>query len=363
MDRLQQVEKMWNICFPEVGKQWICNYLNKCVDPDDILTVQDSETDTVISSLLLQRREMLMYGEIVPVSYLSFACTMPRYRGLGSMPQLIGHALMEARGRGDMIVVLIPAASWLRDYYERVGEFATVGYKVESNYVAGRQFRHRDNFENASGHHLRDIYEAYKSLSCRDNQCIMLHSQRDFEDVVEDCRGDGGNLFAVMNTLNQSIEAVALAYTSDYYKVVTVKSIVGEHDACEALLDIVGSAYPDCRLRVLRPAPSSRVGDTRVSSLIPDAMVRIVNPEGILSVVSRQAPSLWSAEIRLTDRVMPINSSTYHVSGTGSNSSKDSRNCFDVTPAVLARMIFGSATIGKIIDFPSVRPVVSLMLE
>ncbi len=361
MNKLQEIGHMWSRCFPEVGKDWIDRYLESSVNSNDILTIADSESSSIISSLLLQRREMMVYGEKMAVSYLSFACTLPRYRGLGSMPVLLKQALNVARERGDVMVVLIPAASWLRDYYERVGGWATVGYKVERNYVAGRQFP-MTGYEDASQAPLSEIYGAFDTLVKKESHCHMLHSPVDFEQVVDDCRGDGGNIYAVKNKATDKIEAVALVYPSTFERVLTVKRIVGHGDACQALLGIISDANPACRLRVLLAVPDNRAGDTRVSSLMPGAMVRVVNPDALLELVARHAPDGWGARVKLTDTQLPENNGTYEI-GCGEFKHGNIENLFEVTPPVLARMAFGSSKIGDILSFPSTRPEISLMLE
>lgn len=361
MDKLQKISRMWSRCFPSVGRDWIDRYLKTTVDIDDILTVIDSESSTIISSLLLQRREMMIYGEKVPVSYLSFACTLPRYRGLGSMPELLKQALNVARERGDIMVVLIPAASWLRDYYERVGGWATVGYKIESNYVAGRQYD-MAGYADASHAPLSEIYRAFDAMAMAESHCLILHSFDNFEQIVEDCRGDGGNIYAVRNIESGAIEAVALAYPSAFERVLTVKRIVGHCEAREALLGVISASNPTCRLRVLLAAPDSRVGNTRVSSLLPGAMARVVNPESLLNIVSKSAPADWGVTVKLTDPLLIENNGVYEI-GNGSRKHGNGGNNFEVTPPVLARMVFGSPKIGQILNFPSTRPEISLMLE
>lgn len=259
------------------------------------------------------------------------------------------------------MVVLIPAASWLRDYYERVGGWATVGYKVERNYVAGRQFP-MTGYVDASHAPLSEIYRAFDMLVKKETHCLMLHSPVDFEQVVADCRGDGGNIYAVKNKATDLMEAVAIAYPSTFERVLTVKRIVGHCDACQALLGIISEANPACRLRVLHAVPDNRAGDTRVSSLLPGAMVRVVNPDALLKLVARHAPDGWGATVKLTDSLLPENNGNYVV-GYGKFKHGNNENLFEVTPPVLARMTFGSSKIGDILNFPSTRPEISLMLE
>ena len=86
----------------------------------------------------------------------------------------------------------------------------------------------------------------------------------------------------------------------------------------------------------------------------------------ILLETVAQANPKWASRIRVTDPLLPqVNSHTYIIKG-GRCEIDDSHSGhldMDVPIDVLGDVAFSSSEIGDIMCFPSVRPMISLMLD
>lgn len=93
-------------------------------------------------------------------------------------------------------------------------------------------------------------------------------------------------------------------------------------------------------------------------------MVRIVNPLAVLQALAAAHPSLRYT-VRLTDRLFSENDGYYTISkGNCSHSAcSDRRPDLDVDVEVLASVLFSSAGAGEILDLPTSRPYMALMLD
>lgn len=93
-------------------------------------------------------------------------------------------------------------------------------------------------------------------------------------------------------------------------------------------------------------------------------MARIINTPLCLGVIAAAHPKL-DLKIKVTDHLLTYNSHTYIIKD-GLCTIDDTfshRLDFDIDADTLNKMVFSSAKIGDILDFPSERPYMTLMLD
>ncbi len=140
-----------------------------------------------------------------------------------------------------------------------------------------------------------------------------------------------------------------------------VKDVVGEDsDSRAAALRQLRCLYTDTPVLLLGHPDDSMGG-----RLMPRGMGRLVNVEKALSAIAAADPG-FSCSIRVSDKLLPDYNSHTFIIKKGLCVTDDSycgKLDFDVTVEVLTDIIFSSSAIGSIIRFPSVRPMISLMLD
>lgn len=98
---------------------------------------------------------------------------------------------------------------------------------------------------------------------------------------------------------------------------------------------------------------------------MPRGMGRLVNVGMALSIIAGAYPD-FKCRLRVSDRLLPeVNSHTYIIEKGECvvDDSYEGHLDFDVTVDVLTDLLFSSEAIGSIVRFPSVRPMISLMLD
>lgn len=361
-----EIRKLWQRCFPDISAKWFDSFMSSTYRQSDLRIDVDTATDSVVSALLVQPYDLELHGRRLLSSYLSFACTDPRFRGTGRMTQLLKSTIRRAYDDGVSAIMLIPAHEWLRDYYRRAAQFATVVYSRQDCYSSVHSFP-TGYYSPSDDEPTADLAEAFGRFSVTDGYSLLLHSERDFAMVMADCRMEGGRVASVIDA-DGRIAAVALAYPDEYAHMVTVKAAVGESaGAVDAVLEMVRRLFPGMSLRVIIPAGDDNTG-WRKRHLIAGGMARVVNAHLILDTVAKAAPRGWSKVVRISDPVVEGNNHTYVLIGSEGVSVDDtvkpsSLQGFDISIDVLSQMVWGSKPIGELIDFPSNRLIMRLMLE
>ena len=348
------VRQIWQECFRDTP-QWMDMFFSEVYDDDDALVLEYNNKP--VSSLLLQKYTMAWHGEEIPMGYISGAATRRQERGRGHMSELLRIALRQARHRGDMLVSLIPASRRLFFFYDRLG-FSTVFYIKENRYTSLHSFSPKEKYTRITDADTAGLYDFFRrSESERDG--TVLHSFRDFTNILADNRIDGGEVIALAREGSDDIVAIGIAVVDDSEPRVVVRDMFAvDEDAAEGLLDSFRTVYPDYPFTVIRPVtPGARPIETR-------AMTRIVNVGSMLGVLARRDPSLKIA-VKVRDSIIPDNNKTFIVkSGSVSAVSHyDGRPDLDVTVQTLASILFSTPQVGDVFGLPAVRPFMSLMLE
>lgn len=367
MSKRDDIKRIWQESFSD-SREYVRMYFEQVYLDDDALLMHDAE-GVPVSSLLLQHYFMSFHGATPPVSYVAGAATRRNQRGKGYMTELMRTALAESAQRGDMLCALIPANEALYYFYQRYG-FSTVFYTKEQRFTALHPFTVKNEYHHLSDYTSPDIWKAFDYFQ-RERECYILHSERDFKNILSDLRITGGD-FVVMTRgegyepgeneviLDSGIVSMAWAEMRDDILVVT---------------DVMGVS-PDARMAALRQLRGlhgntpvllyGRPTDTMGGRLIPRGMCRVVNVQLALSIIAAAHPEFHSA-IRVKDTILPeVNSHIFMVDGGECAIMDDypvSKLDFDVSVDVFTDILFSAPVTGDILRFPSVRPMISLMLD
>lgn len=359
MNLRDETKKLWKECFTD-SDEFVEMFFSRVYRDDDLIYLTGEKGGNIQSAMLLQRYALSFHGQELPMAYVCGAATKRSQRGKGLMSLLMSRALVESYARGDAFSSLIPAHSWLYAFYQRFG-FQSVFQVHLDHYTAFHPFVTEGDFGTAENLFSPEVYEAFRRLE-RKVPCRVLHSQRDFLNILDDINLDGGHVAVVTDrNAGGDIVAIALGVKRDEHVLVT-DLLADSREAAVAALHNVREAFPEMPFTV----PIMPVDDGLESrkKLTPKAMARIVNVGMVLSAIAAAHPKLRLA-LRVTDHIIPENNAIFLINrGTVAvNNAYPSKLDFDVDVETLTTLIFSSPEIGNITGLPSVRPQISLMLD
>lgn len=357
MSLRDDIKKLWIESFDD-SREYVDMYFDRVYRDADVVATMVSGHP--VSSMLLQRYAMSFHGQEMGVSYVAGASTKRQMRGNGLMTELMGKALVESRNRGDMLCALIPANDSLYSYYSRLG-FATVFFVDPQRYTSLHTF---SPSENAPAFHIVDdifderVWLAFDGLQ-RKHHGMVLHTHRDFLNILDDLRMDSGR-FVAMADAGGTVVSMAWGVADNTVAdgVVTVKELLGVDEECRrAALRGLRTHFPDRPFKVLANAH----GEGR--KLYPRGMARIVNVLSCLEAIARNNHDL-RLNVRVSDPLIADNNHIYMIAnGSVSIEDADRPLELDVDITTLTEIVFSSQEIGDVIGLPSVRPHISLMLD
>ncbi|WP_297071126.1 GNAT family N-acetyltransferase [uncultured Duncaniella sp.] len=358
MSKRDEIKKIWTECFKD-PRGYVDMFFDQVYRDDEAMLLTD-QSGAAVSSLLLQHFTMSFHGSEPSVSYIAGAATRRSKRGQGYMSRLMVDALRESAVRGDMLCSLIPADEALFFFYRRYG-FSTVFYTKEQRFTSFHSFSVKGEYHHVDNEMSDEVWCAFDRFQRR-RKCYVLHSRRDFYNILSDLKADGGD-FVVMakDDEDSGSEIVSMAWARKEGDLLLVTDVMGEDS--------------DARLAALRQlrclngnTPVLLYGhpdDSMGGRLMPRGMGRFVNVGKALSIVAASDPK-FTSRIRVTDDILPdYNSHTFilHDGRCEIDDDYEGYLDFDVTIDVFADIVFSSSAIGSIVRFPSVRPMISLMLD
>lgn len=357
MALIDDIKKIWTEAFDDTP-EYVDMYFDRVYRDADVVATMHS--GHAVSSMLLQRYAILFHGSEMGMSYIAGAATRRQMRGKGLMQGLIAEALRVSRERGDMLCALIPASDWLYFFYEKSG-FATVFYVDPQRYTSLHQFAATGA---TSYHEIENVFDervwlGFDSLQ-RKRPGMVIHSHRDFLNILDDLRMDGGRFVVIADAEGQVVSmAWAVADESSAEGVVTVKEVLAtDAESAKASLRALREHFPDRAFKVL----ASAQGDGR--KLYQRGMGRLVNAGAALDAIVRAYPHTRQA-IRVYDPILPDNNHIY-LMREGTVTVDDSYGGaldLDVDITTLTQLVFSSERIGEVTGLPAERPHISLMLD
>ena len=358
MSKRDDIIKIWQESFND-SREYVSMYFERVYRDDEALTLTDTQGATV-SSLLLQHFDMSLRGVECPVSYIAGAATRRSQRGKGYMSELMRTALRASAERGDMLCALIPARSALYYFYSRFG-FSTVFFTKEQRFTALHSFPVEGEYHEMEHPAADDVWEAFDRFQ-HERECYILHTRRDLDNIQADLESDGGD-FVVMavDDEDRGPRIVSMAWAVKRDDLLLVTDVMGESvDARTAALRALRNRYAGGPV-LLYGRPADTLGGRRR----PRGMARVVNAGLLLQAMAATNPK-WESRIRVADPLLPeVNAHTYIIKG-GECDIDDSyagRLDLDIPIDVLADIAFSSTEIGEVMRFPSLRPMISLMLD
>ncbi len=358
MNKRDEIKKIWLECFND-SRSYVDMYFDNVYRDDEAMILTD-QTGAAVSSLMLQRYAMSFHGAEPNVGYIAGAATKRSRRGEGFMTRLMRSALEESASRGDMVCALVPASEALFFFYRRYG-FSTVFYTKEQRFTAFHSFPVTGDYHNFNDTFSDEVWCAFDRFQ-RARKCYILHSRRDFFNILSDLRSDGGD-FVVMarDDEDRGSEIVSMAWGVFRDDVLLVTDVMGDSsDTRAAALRQLRYLHPDTPVLLL-----GHPDDAMGGRLMPRAMGRLVNVNVALSAVA-SAYQDFKCRIRVVDDLLPEYNSHTFIIEKGQCAIDDSYLGpldFDVSVSVLTDMIFSTPDVGEILRFPSERPMLSLMLD
>lgn len=350
-NRKDEIKKIWAECFGD-PREWIEMYFSRVYNERDAMTLEKG--GRIVSSLLLQPYAMKFHNAEVAIGYIAGAGTRRNARGNGYMSELMADTLDSACNRGFMACVLIPAHDWLYSYYAKF-DFSPVFYTDPQRFTSLHQFHPCGDFLPVDDFYDPTVYAAFHDFEM-ERRCTILHSQRDFLNILDDIAHDSGCFVAVKDA-----DGVirAMGWASMVEDRLIVKDLMGDDEcARETVLAEMRHRYPDTPVTLLAPAESNG------RRLFARGMARIVNTPLCLGVIAAAHPKLL-LKMRVMDLLMPHNSHTYIIKEGACVIDDDYAGNldFDIDADTFNRIVFSSARIGSVLEFPSERPHLSLMLD
>ena len=254
------------------------------------------------------------------------------------------------RSRNIPLSALIPAESWLYDYYASKG-YASVFFRQELNFSSAHRF-YGDGYHRVAMS-MDELYRFFDE-QMRRRSCCIQHGREDFNVICDDIYLDGGDVVALADSQNR-LSALAFVVPGD--DAVFVKELLAINtEAKEAMLHEVQSAFPGYSLRVFTE-PTSENG-----SAVLMGMIRIVDVRRVLEAVAKNNRSLRRV-FRVHDSLLPVNNGVFLVEEGECYEGVTNPCDFDIDIMELAEIVFGGSKLSSLLDFPSVRPYMSLMLD
>ena len=308
----------------------------------------DTDAERASAALLMQPYNFLYHGHKLRTGYLSCIATLPEQRSKGLASKVIKSALRDARARGYALCELIPAQDHLYYFYDRLN-FATVFYTDREHYTS------LHSFSGGIGSVTDASYALFHGLELR-HGCGVLHTEDDYHNIIRDMELDGGaHHIAVLDG-----HEGAILFATESADSVAVKCILSDNEK------LATAALAELRRRVgEKPITVSRPPESENPAILRSyGMVRLTAPKIILTVLANTYREL-RLSIRLHDPELPENTGVYTLRHGECTFEEWHEGKFDldVTPAVLASILFSNHKAGEIFNIPTRRPYMTLMLD
>lgn len=279
----QQIINLWQSVFDDTP-EFIRLFFDRIYSDENALSFE--KDGQVVSALHMLPYSMTYLGKEVPVSYIYGACTLESERGKGYMAELLERAFDLMRERGIAFTVLIPAESWLFNYYHRFGYAVCFNYSVET--------------------YEREILPAYTSTQvitgakdCMDEVCrfldqkqqqricYVLHTKDDWMANYSDLLSSGGELLIARE--RGAICGVAFALPSLDKRIIIQEMFYDSQSVKEDLL-LEASVFFNSDTVECRIPPKE-------DQSVPFGMARIIDRDGMIKLWRNQHPEDNLAEL------------------------------------------------------------------
>lgn len=351
MTRKDTVRDIWTKCFDDT-REWMDMFFSKIYRDDEAHTLEvDGRT---VSSLMMRPYTMDFHNTSLPTSYIYGAATLQPWRDKGCMTQLITQSLRKGYDAGDVLCTLIPNNEPLFKYYERMG-FSPVFYINLERYTSAHVFSPEGSYTRIDDVDSDEVYELFDRLMS-ERPCAIHHSRQQWSEIVADNAVDGGAIVAIADEVGTPVAVAVTVPTDEGVKVADL--LARDADSRLGALAMVRDIYGERPIEVL-----GYFNDPQ-GSATARGCARVVNALSLLEALAKAYPTL-SMTLRLNDPLLLPNSHIYIIDrGTVLiNDGFLGQLDYDIDVEVLASIIFGNDVTRRLLDFPAVRPFMSLMLD
>lgn len=345
-DKKTQVRRIYNATF-RGDQAWNDWFFDHVYDDDEAMTLDVD--GHAVSCMFLHGYTLSFLGSELPMAYVSGAATERNERNKGYMGRLLARGLRAARDRGDALVSLVPATRRLFFYYDRMG-FATVVFLDINRYTSCHRFVCEAGYSYA--------VPEYAMLSALERRrgCTVLHSRRDWDNIMADLHHERGECVAVLDAGGR-VAAMAMATGGNH---ITVREVLGDDGAAVecALARLQELLGPDKSMTVWRMPVGRR------AMLRERGMMRIVNAQKVFEAMAAFDPAIKQV-IRVRDGIVTDNDGIYVIrSGRCErNDNTGERVTLDIDVSVLTGIMFSEGGTGSIFGLPTRRVMLPLMLD
>ena len=301
MSMREQVKQLWKLCFQDTDDFVDLYFRMRYTDEINSAIEMDGR---VVAALQRVPYSLTCFGTVIPVAYISGACTHPSYRKHGLMRRLLAEAHREMYRQGICMSTLIPAEEGLKQYYARSGyavcfrqqeKLLTTCSLPVDNSLSALEIRRIDL--------LKSLPENLVHFACEQGYkqpCSIQHSSEDWQVIAADHRLDGGEVLVGEEGGNIH----ALAFCKYQEGELTVKELLADTEADERrMLKALFRYYEAGALRRILPA-----GPDEGYAL---GMARLIRVEEVLRLYAVRYPDrYWTLEVT-GDEAIPENNGFY----------------------------------------------------
>ena len=235
----EQVKSLWKLCFPDDSDDFVALYFSSRYT--DEINSAITENGRVVSALQRIPYPMRFNGAVIPVAYISGACTHPDFRSRGLMSRLLDEAHRKMYADGKYLSVLIPANEGLVDYYSKSGY--EICFQQDEKLLTG-MCETVDNFKTELIFNELDLLKNECSEVCdfinrqlSTYQASILHPFQDMNIVLADLALSGGKVWYA-NDKNGNIRSVVLLIADE--SCIVIKELLSVDNQSEtAMLGLI----------------------------------------------------------------------------------------------------------------------------
>ena len=273
-DDKEEIISLWQIVFQD-SDDFVKLFFDCVYKPENTLIIK-KEGEIVSALQMIPYDTKAADGRIIPSAYVCGVCTHPLERGKGIMKTLMYEAIHEMQQKGYGISTLIPAHTWLFDFYRKFGYVHPINYSLEHySYETNPDLPHESDAPNKPDNSFSDYtftpytndYFLYFDGKQRKRRCAVLHNTYDVENIIRDLKNDNGNAWVAI----QEGAPVGIAFAKPMSKKdIIIKEILYDNTLIkEALIYHILHIYGANSAKVTLPQETliTKMSNTSNSSL------------------------------------------------------------------------------------------------
>lgn len=223
----EDIKNLWSVCFGDT-EEFIDLFFKHRYN--DFANIYIDNGEKVISALQIITYPFTFSDELLPLGYISGACTHPDFREKGLMKQLLRKSFSAMYERGYVFTALIPGELWLYDYYTKTGYTDVFShYKKE---IKQDDYLPNEDFAVSVITAFDDRVYHYLNTKLKAKDCAVQHTDTDFNIVLQDLSVSSGRCFVA--TCADTIKGVSVVYQrGDRWE---IRELLCDDDSAKAVL-------------------------------------------------------------------------------------------------------------------------------